>query len=46
MTDKGEKLEFKLAKLMIAAAWADGNVSTSEINAVKDLILTERGFCV
>ncbi len=29
---------FNLAKLMIAAAWADGELSNDEINALKDLL--------
>jgi uncharacterized tellurite resistance protein B-like protein len=31
-------LEFKLAKLLIAAAWADGEVTSDEVNILKDLI--------
>ena len=27
-----------LAKVMVAAAWADGNVSLDEINSLKDLL--------
>ena len=27
-----------IAKVMIAAAWADGNVSSEEINSLKDLL--------
>lgn len=37
-------LEYKLAKLLIAAAWADGNVHTDEINVLKDLIFNLKGI--
>ena len=33
-------LTLDLAKLMIAAAWADGSLSNDEINAMKDLLFT------
>lgn len=34
------ELIMDLAKLMIAAAWADGELSNDEINALKDLLFT------
>ena len=37
-------LEFKLAKLLIAAAWADGDITTDEINVLKDLIFNLPGI--
>ena len=37
-------LEFKLAKLLIAAAWADGDIHTDEINVLKDLIFNLHGI--
>ena len=37
-------LEFKLAKLLIAAAWADGEDTTDEINVLKDLIFNLPGI--
>lgn len=37
-------LEFKLAKLLIAAAWADGDIHTDEINVLKDLIFNLAGI--
>lgn len=37
-------LEFKLAKLLIAASWADGDIHTDEINVLKDLIFNLAGI--
>ena len=37
-------LEFKLAKLLVAAAWADGDVQVDEINILKDLIFNLPGI--
>ncbi|MCM8528801.1 MAG: TerB family tellurite resistance protein [Lentisphaeraceae bacterium] len=37
-------LEFKLAKLLIAAAWADGDIHEDEINVLKDLIFNLAGI--
>jgi len=37
---KNETLTFKLAKLMIAVAWADGKIDDSEIKALKDLLFS------
>ena len=37
-------LEFKLAKLLIAAAWADGDIHADEINVLKDLIFNLAGI--
>ncbi|MCH2207534.1 MAG: TerB family tellurite resistance protein [Lentisphaerales bacterium] len=37
-------LEFKLAKLLVAAAWADGDVKVDEINILKDLIFNLPGI--
>ena len=37
-------LEFKLAKLLIAAAWADGDIQEEEINVLKDLIFNLSGI--
>jgi uncharacterized tellurite resistance protein B-like protein len=35
-----ETLTFKLAKLMIAVSWVDGDFHTSELNAVKNLLFS------
>lgn len=37
-------LEFKLAKLLVAAAWADGDVKVDEVNIFKDLIFNLPGI--
>ena len=37
-------LEFKLAKLLVAAAWADGDLQVDEINILKDLIFNLPGI--
>jgi uncharacterized tellurite resistance protein B-like protein len=37
-------IEFKLAKVLIAAAWADGDVQVDEINVLKDLIFNLPGI--
>ena len=37
---KTETLLFKLAKLMIAVAWADGEIEDSEINALKEVLFS------
>ncbi|MFH1300418.1 MAG: TerB family tellurite resistance protein [Planctomycetota bacterium] len=37
---KTDTLPFRLAKLMIAVAWADGTIDTSEINALKDVLFS------
>ena len=37
-------LEYKLAKLLIAASWADGDIHTDEINVLKDLIFNLPGI--
>jgi len=34
------ELIMDLSKLMIAAAWVDGELSNDEINALKDLLFT------
>ena len=39
-----KNLVMSLAKLMIAAAWADQKLSNSEINALKDLLFTIGGI--
>ena len=35
---------FPLAKVMIAAAWADGSLSPDEVNSVKYLLLRVRNL--
>ncbi|MFC1538132.1 TerB family tellurite resistance protein [Candidatus Latescibacterota bacterium] len=37
---KTESLTFKLAKLMIAVSWADGEIDNSEVNAIKELLFS------
>ena len=38
--EKTDTLSFKLAKLMIAVAWADGVLDNSEVNALKDVLFS------
>jgi len=37
---KTDTLSFKLAKLMIAVAWADGVLDNSEVNALKEVVFS------
>ena len=39
-----KSLEFKLAKLLIAASWADGDIHSDETNVLKDLIFNLAGI--
>jgi len=39
-----EEMILTLAKVIIAAAWADGKVGHEEINALKDLLFNLRGI--
>ncbi len=37
---KTDTLTFKLAKLMIAVSWADGEIENSEVNSLKKLLFS------